>query len=577
MRVPKLVLLALLMSGLGSVAQQNLSAPNSAAQSKRAEAPVTADQVIDRMIEREQALVKNLDSYDPVVETYLQEMRPDQQLGSVPDSDRYFLGRLDVMNEDERSFLGKTSRFKKILGGVKRTYSMQYNPVGFSWMILADRDDFDRKHYDFKYARREFLGDIRCIVFDVLPRKGSGNGRFTGRVWAEDQNFNIVRLNGTYSNAGHSQYFFHFDSWRLNMQPGLWLPAYVYSEESNMHYGIHREVSFKAQTRLWGYNLKHEGRESELTQVLVDSPGVKDQSAASQDATPVQSQRLWEQQAENNVLEKLQRAGLVAPSSDMDKVLETVVNNLEITNNIDNSWPVRCRVLLTAPLESFHVGHTIVVSRGLLDTLPDEASLAMVLSHELGHIVLGHKTDSKFAFSDRMLFSDEATYQKFGFSHSDQEELSADKKAIELLQKSPYKDKMASAGLFLKALASRTSLSGLLTPHLGNPLANAKGVLRMPELMTSAPALEAGKLDQIPALPLGGRVKIDPWSDRAELTKAPAVPLASAREKMIFEVTPVFPHLSRQGLDANAQATSAVQQPVRQESAQTSPSPQTQQ
>ena len=126
MRVPKLVLLALLMSGLGSVAQQNLSAPNSAAQSKRAEAPVTADQVIDRMIEREQALVKNLDSYDPVVETYLQEMRPDQQLGSVPDSDRYFLGRLDVMNEDERSFLGKTSRFKKLLGGVKRTYSMQY-------------------------------------------------------------------------------------------------------------------------------------------------------------------------------------------------------------------------------------------------------------------------------------------------------------------------------------------------------------------------------------------------------------------------------------------------------------------
>jgi hypothetical protein len=213
----------------------------------------------------------------------------------------------------------------------------------------------------------------------------------------------------------------------------------------------------------------------------------------------------------------------------------------------------------------------------LLDTLPDEASLAMVLSHELGHIVLGHKTDSKFAFSDRMLFSDEATYQKFGFSHSDQEELSADKKAIELLQKSPYKDKMASAGLFLKALASRTSLSGLLTPHLGNPLANAKGVLRMPELMTSAPALEAGKLDQIPALPLGGRVKIDPWSDRAELTKAPAVPLASAREKMIFEVTPVFPHLSRQGLDANAQATSAVQQPVRQESAQTLPSPRTQQ
>jgi hypothetical protein len=537
----KFLLAAILLFAMNSSAQQL----------KPAEAPTTLDQVVDRMIEHEHALVKNLDSRSPVVETYIQNMRPDKELGSVPENDQYFLRRLDMMNNNERSFLGRTGRLKKIVGGMKRTYSMEFDPIGFSWMVFADKQGFDRKHYDFTYLRREFLGDLRCMVFDVVPKKDAGEGRFNGRVWAEDQDYNIVRLNGMYTSAGHGKYFFHFDSWRLNMQPGLWLPAYVYSEESKMQYGIRREVSFKAQTRLWGYNLKHAASESELTQVLVDSPGVKDQSAAAQDASPVQSQRLWEQQAENNVLEKLQQSGLLAPAGEMDKVLETVVNNIEITNNLDTSWPVHCRVLLTAPLESFHVGHTIVVSRGLLDTLPDETSLAMVLSHELGHIVLGHQVDSKFAFSDRMLFSNEATYQNFGFSHNEQEEHSADKKAIELLQKSPYKDKLASAGLFLKALSTRSSLSGLLTPHLGNPLANGKGVLRMPELMSSAPALEVGKLNQIPALPLGGRVKIDPWSDRAELTKAPALPLASAREKMIFEVTPVFPHLSRQGTESN--------------------------
>jgi hypothetical protein len=67
----------------------------------------------------------------------------------------------------------------------------------------------------------------------------------------------------------------------------------------------------------------------------------------------------------------------------------------------------------------------------------------------------------------------------------------------------------------------------------------------MPELMSSAPQLEMSKIDQVPALPLGGRLKVDPWSDRAELIKSPAVSLVSAREKMLFEVTPVFPHLGR--------------------------------
>ena len=83
----------------------------------------------------------------------------------------------------------------------------------------------------------------------------------------------------------------------------------------------------------------------------------------------------------------------------MDKVLNTVVNNLVVTNNLNVE--VQCRVLLTTPLETFTIGHTIVISRGLVDVLPDEASLAMVLSDELAHIALGHRTDTQFAFTTR--------------------------------------------------------------------------------------------------------------------------------------------------------------------------------
>ena len=90
-------------------------------------------------------------------------------------------------------------------------------------MVYADRTDFDRDHYDFRYARREFLGDVRCLVFDVTPKKGSGKGRFLGRIWVEDQGYNIVRLNGTYAPAPRNSYFFHMDSWRLNLIPGYWV------------------------------------------------------------------------------------------------------------------------------------------------------------------------------------------------------------------------------------------------------------------------------------------------------------------------------------------------------------------
>jgi hypothetical protein len=337
------------------------------------------------------------------------------------------------------------------------------------------------------------------------------------------------------------------------------VPAYVYSEEGDFNAGSNDKISFKAQTRLWGYDLQAQTKESEFTEMLVDSPdsSVNDQSPAAQDASPLQAQHLWMQQAADNVIERLQNAGLLAPAGELDKVLETVVNNLLITNNINLQSPAHVRVMLTSPLETFSVGNTIVVSRGLLDVLPDEASLAAVLAHELAHIVLGHNLGSKYAFSDRLLFSDESTYRNLGFRHGPAEEAAADKKAIELLKGSPYSQNLASAGLFMREVAQLApKLAALLTPHLGNAFTDKKGrVTRMVALMDSAPALDPNKLDQMSALPLGGRVKLNPWDDRAELLKTTPAVITSARDKMPLEVAPFFPHLTRYGPVANPTAT----------------------
>ncbi|MGA7684815.1 MAG: M48 family metalloprotease [Terriglobales bacterium] len=564
MRNKNLMVLALLAFAMPAMAQQSApaaqntqTAPAPSAQTAAAPAqttlapPTTMDQVVDRAILREKDLIKFLSQRTPIVETYLQNLQQDPQLGPIPQDDRYFLGRMDLSDSIDRSdYLGEKdkdkeeSMEKRLLGGLTNKFKFQYQALGFSWMIYADRNDFDRQHYDFHYARREFLGDVRCLVFDVTPKKDAGHGRFVGRIWVEDQDFAIVRLNGTYSHPSRNTYYFHMDSWRLNLVPGYWLPAYIYSEEGNFTAGAKNKLAFKAQTRLWGYNLKLGKADDELTQIRVDS--VKDDSPDAQDASPLAAEREWQQQAEDNVIERLERAGLLAPEGDVDKVLQTVVNNLLITNNVELPRPVRTRVLTTSPLETFSVGNTIIVSRGLIDVLPDEGSLAMVLSHELAHIVLGHNLGSQYAFNDRMLFSDEGTFHNLGFKHIPEEETSADKKAIEMLKASPYAQKLETAGLFLKALQTRApEISALLQAHLGNSMTENGTVTRMAALETSAPALDWNKLDQIAALPLGGRVKLNPWDNKVEMVKAQPVAITSARDKMPFEVTPFFPRLSR--------------------------------
>jgi hypothetical protein len=508
--------------------------------------PASFNDVMNRVIEKEHLFVAQMRHMRPMVETYLQDLKSDSNGNAEPVKDQYFLGRLDMSDgPEDTSFVGQPGFGRRMAARLTGLYSMRFLPLGFAQMVVLDTD-FQKKYYNFNFVRREFLGEVRCLVIDVQPKEGAPAGRFLGRIWVEDQDYNVVRFNGTYYPHPKTSFYLHFDSWRLNMRPGTWLPAYVYSEETNMKTTMGRNLHFRAQTRLWGYDLKALNKNAEFTQILVDSPqSVKDQSDAAADATPVVAERMWERQAEDNAVERLQKIGLLAPSGEVDKILLTVVNNLLVTNNIDLQTDVRCRVLLTSPLESFTIGHTIVISRGLLDVLPDEASLAMVLAHELSHIVLGHPFDTKLAFNDRLFFPDEDSFQRMDFKRRSADEDAADAKALELLKNSPYKDKLGTAGLFLKALQQNApELPNLIRPHLGDSVASNKSI-RMSALLSSAPQLEPQRTDQIAALPLGGRIKLDPWTDQVELAKAKPVALVSAREKMPFAITPFFPYLTR--------------------------------
>jgi hypothetical protein len=504
---------------------------------------------VDRIFYREAQMVQNMRQYRPMVETYIQNTQPDKELGAVPTSDKYFLGRMDLKNGIENvSYDRKRAGvFGRVVDRMNTFYKMNYVPTGFMQLVFLNAG-FTKQNYDLKFLRREFLCEVRCLVFDAVPKPKLKGPHFIGRIWVEDQDDTIVRFNGTYEPQSRTNFYFHFDSWRLNVQPRVWLPAYVYTEESNAKYDLFRHLMMRGQTRLWGYDLKHSGRQEEFTNVLVDAPNdeVADHTdSAPNEVVPLKSEHMWQREAEDNVLDRMERAGVLAPAGEVDKVLQTVVNNLEITNKLDIQPEVRCRVLVTTPLESFTVGHTIVVSRGLLDVLPDEASLAMVLAHELAHIALGHNIDTKYAFSDRMIFPDEETFRRIELARDPALEAEADKKGLDFLKNSPYRDKLGNAGLFLRALDTHSKqLSALISPHFGARITSGNAI-RMAALMPSAPQLKTTDVSQIAALPLGSRVKMDPWDDHLNLQKSKPVPLITARDKMAFEVTPVFPNLAR--------------------------------
>ncbi len=492
------------------------------------------EQTIDRIIANERALSTTMRIYSPMVETYLQRMQPDYTMGFLPAEDHYFLGRVQFQQAKEEFYLDKRL-VERMAGSFSKLYSL--SPVGFSAMIFVDRTGFDRKNYELHYLRSEFLGEIRCLLFEVNPRKDRNVPRFKGAIWAEDGGYNIVRFNGSYGT-------FHIDSWRMNLREGVWLPAVVYSEEFDSNKPQTQGPRLKAQTRIWGYNLGVH-RESEFAEIVVD-PAVAKDSSESPDQSPLDIQRSWQRRAEDNVIIKLEELGLVVPEGEVDKVLQTVITNLEVTNKIVLDPEVRCRIIPTTPIEVATIGHTILVSRGLLDALPNEAALAVILSHALAHAALGHDLDSSFAFNDRMVVPSLQQLPLFDFKHTPEQEREAEALALKFLANSPYKDNLAEAGLFLKALAKyERKVPNLTKATLGESLVADGRVTFMSPIADAAPALELDNPEQIVALPLGSRVKLDPWAGQLKFVKARPPRIYSAKDKLALEVTPFSPYLVR--------------------------------
>ncbi|MCA1816811.1 MAG: hypothetical protein LC746_10465 [Acidobacteria bacterium] len=88
--------------------------------------------------------------------------------------------------------------------------------------------------YDFKYVGTEKVDELNTYVFDVAPRvapnpKKTKDRFFEGRVWIDDQDFQLVKARGKAVPAG-KEAFPVFDYYREH-DGRYWVPSYVFADD----------------------------------------------------------------------------------------------------------------------------------------------------------------------------------------------------------------------------------------------------------------------------------------------------------------------------------------------------------
>lgn len=527
---------------IASAKQKPITKPSDSEQK-----PQKSDLIVT-MSANEKNILKDISNRAPLVETYLQIMSPN---GEQPIDDRYFVSRVkigkrlsnetfveprQIVDDNIHEHDGVLHSITHLAIRSATHTPILYDPHGFVELLGPDIHGFNPSKYRFDFIGTAFLGDVKTLVYNVEPKS---KGKFRGRFWIEEGG-HLVRFTGVFEarssdSATHPNYV-HFDSWRTNVRPGEWLPSAVYVEEPTARGMLHGQV------QLWGYGLEdHEHLAGDHVSVSIDN--AVDRTESSVDVDPLTAWHEWNKLASTNVLDKMQRAGLLSPPGSFDSILDQIATNIMIPNELTFSGPVHCRVLLTMPFETMTVGNTILLSKGLLESLPNEESIASVIAFELAHMERkGNATDTRFSFADNTMFADRAIYQKMPLAHSEEDNVRAADLALTYLRKSMYADKMDNIGLYYRQMeAVDTKLKHLYQPLVGNSLVSPGGrPWLLSKLLNTAPRLEPHNLRQIAALPLGSNILVDPWSGSVSLNTAPRAMPQNANEKRPFEIMPVF-------------------------------------
>jgi outer membrane lipoprotein-sorting protein len=100
--------------------------------------------------------------------------------------------------------------------------------------FALEPDKIDR--YNIRYAGKEKIDELNLYVFDVTPKvvpdpKKTKDRLFTGRVWVDDQEFQIVKTKGKGVPETKHNKFPVVETYREQFGGRYWFPTYSYADE----------------------------------------------------------------------------------------------------------------------------------------------------------------------------------------------------------------------------------------------------------------------------------------------------------------------------------------------------------
>lgn len=90
----------------------------------------------------------------------------------------------------------------------------------------------DLPKYDVKFVGKEKVDELQTYVFDVKPKQiKKGERYFEGRVWVDDQDYQIVKAAGQGVPEDKNNKYARFETYRENIDGKYWFPTYVYADD----------------------------------------------------------------------------------------------------------------------------------------------------------------------------------------------------------------------------------------------------------------------------------------------------------------------------------------------------------
>jgi hypothetical protein len=189
-----------------------------------------AEEMIKKFAAREDALKEARGNY-----TYTQKVQV-KDYGPMGEEGGQFQQTSDII------FTPEGKRFERVTNAPQPNLMfVSMSPEDFK--DIEDIQPFvltteDLPKYNVTYVKHEAVDELTCYVFDVSPKEVLKNkAYFDGRIWVEDQGFNIVK---TYGRALHGikvkknedgQLFARFETIRENITADIWFPTYSHSDD----------------------------------------------------------------------------------------------------------------------------------------------------------------------------------------------------------------------------------------------------------------------------------------------------------------------------------------------------------